>query len=105
MKTVIALIVLGMGTAFAQGDVWNARESSELSVTSVPGGTQSASKVTQVRVEKTCPPASSWDYPPMEENWNTIELGVALDKPFRSAFDTEPRIYTRYTCTKPIDMP
>jgi hypothetical protein len=95
--------LLGSGTAFAQGDSWDARESGELSVT-VPGGRTRPSLETKMNTEKRCPPGD-WDQELPEDSWNVIELGVAIDTPTKLPADTEPRLYSRYTCQRPMDRP
>lgn len=104
MKAIAGLFMMGFGTAFAQGDIWNARETGELSL-SVPGGSKRASLVTTMSTEKRCPPADSWTKPLPDESWNVVELGFAFDTPLQLPSETEPRLYSRYTCQRPIDRP
>lgn len=105
MKTSAAAFLLVISsTLYAQGDSWDAKESSELALT-VPGGRERASIVTKMSAEKRCPPGDSWDRPLPEQDWNVLELGIAIDTPLQGASDTEPRLYSRYTCQRPIDKP
>jgi hypothetical protein len=107
MRLIAGLIVLGLGTSasvLAQGDSWDARDSSDLSL-AVPQGADEAPLLMKMNAETRCPPGDAWDRPLPEMSWNTLEVGIAIDTPLRVASETEPRLYSRYTCQRPIDKP